>query len=437
MARLSGPTDRVESRALFSRAQLRMPGGVNSPVRAFRAVGGDPLFVARGHGARVWDEDGRDYLDYVLSWGPLILGHADPSVVAAILAQARRGTTYGAPCRLEVELAEIVNRLVPSAEMVRMVSSGTEATMSAARLARGVTGRPAIVKFAGGYHGHGDSFLIKAGSGAATLGLPDSPGVTAGSARDTLVAEYNDLASVEACLRAAPEGVAAVFVEPVAGNMGVVTPRPGFLEGLRALSTRYGALLVFDEVMTGFRLALGGAQQRFGVRPDLTTFGKILGGGLPVGAYAGGRELMTRVAPAGPVYQAGTLSGNPLAMAAGLATLSALEADPGIYERLERRGALLESGIAETLRRQGYPARVARVGSMWTLFFTPEEVTDWPSASRCDTARFGRFFHALLERGIYTAPAQFEANFLSAVHTDADIERTLAACAESLEAAFA
>jgi glutamate-1-semialdehyde 2,1-aminomutase len=309
--------------------------------------------------------------------------------------------------------------------------------MSAARLARGITGRPALVKFAGGYHGHGDSFLIKAGSGAATLGLPDSPGVTAGTARDTLVAEYNDLASVEACLRGASDGVAAVFVEPVAGNMGVVAPRPGFLEGLRALCTRYGALLVFDEVMTGFRLALGGAQQRFGVRPDLTTFGKILGGGLPVGAYAGGRDLMARVAPSGPVYQAGTLSGNPLAMAAGLATLRALEADPGIYDRLERRGAALESGIAEVVRRKGYACRVARVGSMWTLFFTPEEVTDWPSASRCDTARFGRFFHALLERGVYTAPAQFEANFLSAVHTDADVERTLAAAAESLEVAFA
>src|SRR5262245_1753376 len=365
-----------------------MPGGVNSPVRAFRAVGGEPLFLARGKGARVWDEDGIEYLDYVLSWGPLILGHAAPAVVRAVAAQARLGTTYGAPCRLEVDLAETVARLVPSAEMVRMVSSGTEATMSAARLARGVTGRSAIVKFAGCYHGHGDSFLIKAGSGVATLGLPDSPGVTEGTARDTLVAEFNDLASVEACFGAADGRVAAVFVEPVAGNMGVVAPRADFLSGLRALCTRHRALLVFDEVMTGFRLGLGGAQELFGVRPDITTFGKIIGGGLPVGAYAGARDLMSRVAPAGPIYQAGTLSGNPLAMAAGLTTLRALEAAPGVYGKLERLGAQLENGIADAARAKAYPCRIARVGSMWTLFFTPDEVTGWPSAARCDTARF-------------------------------------------------
>ena len=437
MAGLTGTVERAESLDLFARARARMPGGVNSPVRAFRAVGGDPLFLARGKGARVFDEDGVEYIDYVLSWGPLVLGHAAPSVVKAVAAQARLGTTFGAPCRLEVEMAETVARLVPSAEMVRMVSSGTEATMSAARLARGATGRAAIVKFAGCYHGHGDSFLIKAGSGVATLGLPDSPGVTEGTARDTLVAEFNDLASVESCFAAVDGKVAAVFVEPVAGNMGVVAPRPDFLPGLRALCTRHRALLVFDEVMTGFRLGLGGAQEMFGVRPDLTTFGKIIGGGLPVGAYAGGRDLLSRVAPAGPIYQAGTLSGNPLAMAAGLATLRALEAAPGLYGKLERLGALLEEGITDEVRAKGYPCRVARVGSMWTLFFTADEVTDWPSAARCDTARFARFFNAMLERGFYLAPAQFEANFLSAAHTRADVEKTVAACAASLEVAFA
>ncbi len=437
MAGVIGFVERAESTALFARARSRMPGGVNSPVRAFRAVGGEPVFFARGKGAHVWDEDGREYLDYVLSWGPLILGHAYPAVVKAIAAQARLGTTFGAPCRLEVDMAETVARLVPSAEMIRMVSSGTEATLSAARLARGITGRAAIVKFAGCYHGHGDSFLIKAGSGVATLGLPDSPGVTEATARDTLVAEFNDLASVEACFAAVEGKVAAVFVEPVVGNMGVVAPRPDFLPGLRALCSRHRALLVFDEVMTGFRLGLGGAQEMFGVRPDLSTFGKIVGGGLPVGAYAGSRELLSRVAPAGPIYQAGTLSGNPLAMAAGLATLRTLESAPGIYGRLERLGAALEEGIGEAVRRKGYPCRFARVGSMWTLFFTPDEVTDWPSASRCDTARFGRFFHAMLERGVYLAPAQFEANFLSAAHTKADVETTIAAGVASLEAAYA
>jgi glutamate-1-semialdehyde 2,1-aminomutase len=437
MAGVTGYVERAESTLLFARARARMPGGVNSPVRAFRAVGGEPVFFASGKGARVRDEDGREYLDYMLSWGPLILGHAHPAVVKAITAQARRGTTFGAPCRLEVDMAETVARLVPSAEMIRMVSSGTEATLSAARLARGITGRSAIVKFAGCYHGHGDSFLIKAGSGVATLGLPDSPGVTESTARDTLVAEFNDLASVEACFAAVEGKVAAVFVEPVVGNMGVVAPRPDFLPGLRALCTRHRSLLVFDEVMTGFRLGLGGAQEMFGVRPDLTTFGKIVGGGLPVGAYAGPREHLSRVAPAGPIYQAGTLSGNPLAMAAGLATLRALEEAPGIYGRLERLGAALEKGIGEEVRRKGYPCRVARVGSMWTLFFTQDEVTDWPSAARSDTTRFGRFFHAMLARGIYLAPAQFEANFLSAAHTKADVEETVAACAQSLESVFA
>jgi glutamate-1-semialdehyde 2,1-aminomutase len=437
MAGVSGFVERAESTVLFARARARMPGGVNSPVRAFRAVGGEPVFVARGKGARIRDEDGREYVDYVLSWGPLILGHAHPAVVKAIVAQARLGTTFGAPCRLEVEMAETVARLVPSAEMIRMVSSGTEATLSAARLARGITGRSAIVKFAGCYHGHGDSFLIKAGSGVATLGLPDSPGVTEATARDTLVAEFNDLASVEACFAAVEGKVAAVFVEPVVGNMGVVAPRQDFLPGLRAICTRHRALLVFDEVMTGFRLGLGGAQEMFGVRPDLTTFGKIVGGGLPVGAYAGSRDHLSRVAPAGPIYQAGTLSGNPLAMAAGLATLRALESAPGIYGRLERLGAALEKGIGAEVRRKGYPCHVARVGSMWTLFFTQDEVTDWPSAARCDTTRFGRFFHAMLDRGVYVAPAQFEANFLSAAHTKADVLKTVAACAESLEVAFA
>jgi glutamate-1-semialdehyde 2,1-aminomutase len=421
------------SRALFDRAQALLPGGVNSPVRAYAAVGGTPRFIARASGPHVVDEDGHRYLDYVGSWGPMILGHAHPAVTEAIRSQAALGTSYGMPSRLEVEMAETVRRFMPSLERVRMVNSGTEATMAAVRVARGATGRDAIVKFEGCYHGHGDAFLIKAGSGAATFGTPDSPGVTGGTARDTRTATFNDLASVEGCFDAAEGAVAAVIVEPVAGNMGLVAPADGFLEGLRRLCDRQGAVLIFDEVMTGFRLAAGGAQERYGVRPDLTTFGKVMGGGLPVGAYGGHADLMKLVAPEGPVYQAGTLSGNPLAMAAGLATLQTIEAHPGFYTQLERLGAALEAGLVRAITDLGAPCRLARVGSMWTLFFTREPVHDWPSAARSNRALYGRFFHSMLERGVMLAPSQFEANFVSAAHTLDDIAETVAAAAAALE----
>ncbi len=436
------PSDEVSrsggaSRALFDRAKQLIPGGVNSPVRAFRGVGGTPLFIARAEGARVVDEDGRSYIDFIGSWGPMILGHGHPAVVAAIQNQIELGASFGAPTRLEVEMAEQLVDFVPSLDRVRMVNSGTEATMSAVRLARGATGRPKIVKFEGCYHGHGDSFLIKAGSGAATLGVPDSPGVTEGTARDTLTVAFNDLAGVGRCFADHTGTIAAVIVEPVAGNMGVVAPQPGFLEGLRGLCSAHGAVFIVDEVMTGFRLARGGAQQRFGIRPDLTTLGKIIGGGLPVGAYGGRADLMTRIAPEGPVYQAGTLSGNPLAMAAGLATLRQIDATPGFYERLEQLGARLEAGLASRIARGGYACRVARVGSMWTLFFTADEVRNWSGAAGCDTKRFGRFFHEMLRHGISLAPSQFEANFLSFAMTDADIDATVHAAGAALDAAFA
>jgi glutamate-1-semialdehyde 2,1-aminomutase len=412
-----------------------MPGGVNSPVRAFGAVGGHPRFIARASGAHVVDVDDNTYLDYVGSWGPLILGHAHPEVTAAIQAQATRGTTFGMPSGLEIEMAEAVQRFLPSLERVRMVNSGTEATTAAVRVARGVTGRPKIVKFEGCYHGHGDTFLIKAGSGAATFGVPNSPGVTAGTARDTLTARFNDLDSVAACFAAAPHEVAAVIVEPVAGNMGVVAPSAGFLDGLRRLCDAHAALLIFDEVMTGFRVGRGGAQQLYGVRPDLTTIGKIIGGGLPVGAYGGRADLMSQVAPEGPIYQAGTLSGNPLAMAAGLATLRCIERDPGFYETLDVLGARLERGLAEAARAQGVAGQVARVGSMWTWFFSARPIRDWPSASECDRAAYARFFHAMLDEGIALAPSQFEANFISAAHTADMIDSTIAAAHVALAAA--
>ena len=527
------------SEALFARAQRLLPGGVNSPVRAFRAVGGDPLFIARAAGARIWDEDGNELIDYVGSWGPMILGHAHPAVVEAVSRQLLLGASYGAPTRGEVEIAELVARMVPGVEMIRMVSSGTEATQSAVRLARGATGRAKVVKFEGCYHGHGDSFLIRAGSGAATFGQPDSPGVTEGTARDTLLASFGAIESVRALFSRHAGAIAAVIVEPVVGNMGVVKPRPGFLEGLSELCSGDGALLIFDEVMTGFRLAPGGAQERFGIRPDLTTLGKILGGGLPaafaaltltlpyndldavrdlmrregdavacvvvepvagnmgvvppapgfleglrevteqhgallifdevitgfrvslsgaqglygirpdltilgkilgggfpLAAYGGRREVMQQVAPVGPVYQAGTLSGNPLAVAAGLATLSAIEADSGFYERLEASGAALEEGIAAEIKTHGYPCRLSRCGSMWTLFFSAREVQDWAGAAKCDTALFARWFRGMLERGVYCAPSQFEANFISIAHTDVDIEATVRASAAALEETF-
>ncbi len=434
---VEGPRGAGRSEALFARALRVLPGGVNSPVRAFKAVGGVPRFIARAEGARVWDEDGHEYVDHVGSWGPMLLGHSHPAVVEAVRGQAGIGMSFGAPSCLEVEMAETLTRLVPSLEKVRMVSSGTEATMAAIRLARGATGRAKIVKFAGCYHGHGDSFLIKAGSGAATFGTPDSPGVTEATARDTLIARFNDLDDVQRRLSTHAGAVAAVIVEPVAGNMGVVAPRAGFLEGLRTSCDEHGALLVFDEVMTGFRVARGGAQERYGVRPDLTTLGKVIGAGLPVGAYGGRADLLSQVAPEGPVYQAGTLSGNPLAMAAGLAQLRAIEGDSGLYDRLERIGAALEAGLGGASSASGYPCRVARVGSMWTLFFSAREVTDWDVAAKCDVAAFGRYFHAMLERGHSLAPSQFEANFLSAAHTERDVEQTVEAARASLEVAFA
>ncbi len=428
------PADRrPRSAAAFAAARHVIPGGVNSPVRAFRAVGGNPVFVASGAGARIRDIDGNEYLDYVLSWGPLILGHAEPGVVAAITDAAARGTSYGAPTEAETALAELVVALVPAAEMVRFVSSGTEATMSALRLARAFTGRTKLVKFRGGYHGHADLLLVQAGSGAATLGLPDSPGVPPGAAADTLVARYNDLASVERLFAAAPGQIAAVIVEPVAGNMGLVPPEPGFLEGLRRLTAEAGALLIFDEVLSGFRVALGGAGERYGVRPDLVTLGKVVGGGLPLAAFVGPREIMELVAPAGPVYQAGTLSGNPLAVAAGLATLRHL-ARPGVFGRIEAAARRLVDGIAAAARAAGVPVYATQVGTLGGIFFTDRRVVSFDDAVTSDTARYARYFHALLERGVYVAPSQYEALFLSAAHTEADIDRTVEAARDAIRA---
>ncbi len=438
MSRQTGSaTDAITNASLFARAERLMPGGVNSPVRAFRAVGGSPRFIERGRGSRVWDVEGREYIDYIGSWGPLLLGHAHPSVVEALASQAARGTSFGAPTALEVEMAETITRLMPSIEMVRMVSSGTEATMAAVRLARGATGRARVMKFEGCYHGHGDSFLVKAGSGAATFGTPDSPGVTEGTARDTVSVRFNDPAGVREAFATHAGTIAAVIVEPVVGNMGVVAPAPGFLETLRELCTHEGAILIFDEVMTGFRVSRGGAQARCGVTPDLTTLGKIIGGGLPVGAYGGRRELMARVSPSGPIYQAGTLSGNPLSMSAGLATLREIERDAGLYDRLERLGAQLEEGLSAAIRASGLPCHVARVGSMWTLFCCERPVATWSDAARCDTARFARFFHGALDGGVLIAPSQFEANFISAAHSPDDIAATVAALGRALEAARA
>jgi glutamate-1-semialdehyde 2,1-aminomutase len=424
-----------ESARLFARAQELIPGGVNSPVRAFRAVGGVPRFIARGQGAYLWDVDSNRYIDYVLSWGPLALGHAHAAVVEALSASIGRGTSYGAPTAVENELAELVIATVPSIEMIRFVNSGTEATMSALRLARAYTGREKIVKFAGCYHGHADLLLSQAGSGVATLGLPDSPGVPPSVAAETLTVEYNDLAAVEALFNAHPQQIAAVIVEPVAANMGFVLPAEGFLAGLQALCRREGTLFVLDEVMTGFRVAPGGAQAHWGLDPDLTCLGKVIGGGLPVGAYAGKREIMRLVAPSGPVYQAGTLSGNPLAMTAGLATLRALLAQ-GVFDEMARLTAALSQGVEEAARSAGVPVQSAHVGSMFGAYFlkAPDvAISDYRSAKvYADTDRFARYFHAMLERGIYLAPSQFEAGFVSAAHTETDIAQTLRAVEESL-----
>jgi glutamate-1-semialdehyde 2,1-aminomutase len=416
----------AESERLFAEAQKIIPGGVNSPVRAYRGVGGTPRFIDRGEGIYMIDADGNRYIDYVLSWGPLILGHAHPAVVEAIVRQAARGTTFGAPTALESELAELVIALMPNIEMVRFVSSGTEAAMSALRLARAYTGREKIIKFAGCYHGHYDGLLAQAGSGVATLGLPDSPGVPASVTAATLTAPYNDLDAVEALLRANDGQVAVIAVEPVVGNAGLILPSPEFLPGLRRLCDQYGALLLFDEVMTGFRVALGGAQARYGVVPDLTCLGKVIGGGLPAAAYCGRREIMRLVAPAGPMYQAGTLSGNPLAMVAGITTLQQISA-PGVFDQLERQARALCAGIERIAAAHEIPVRAGSAGSMWGFFFTDSPVTDYTSAKRADTARYARFFHAMLEGGVYLAPSQFEAAFLSTLHDDAAIGATLAA----------
>jgi len=429
----SSKTTGRQSAALFERASRLFPGGVNSPVRAFGGVGGTPVFFERGEGATLIDVDGRRYVDYVGSWGPLILGHAAPPVRDAIVAQAERGTSFGAPHPGEIALAEAVQAAMPWIEMMRFTSSGSEATAAALRLARGVTGRSEVVKFDGCYHGAVDSFLVKAGSGVETLGLPDSPGVPAAVAALTHTVPFNDLAAVTELLRAKGAGVACVIVEPVVGNMGVIAPRPGFLEGLRDACRQAGALLVMDEVMTGFRLARGGAQQLLGIRGDLTTFGKVVGGGLPVGAVGGSRALMQRFAPAGPIYQAGTLSGNPLATAAGVATLEAL-AKPGVYERLESTGRSLEEGLLAACRVARIPCQLNRVGSMWTLFFTETPVVDAASARTADRARYARFFHGMLERGIYLPPSQFEAAFISLAHGAAELEATLAAAQAVLPA---
>ena len=419
----------TQSEELFARAQRLIPGGVNSPVRAFKAVGGTPLFIRKAEGARMWDADGKGYIDYVGSWGPLILGHAHPSVIEAITQAALRGTSYGAPCAAEVELADRVVRLVPSIQKVRFVSSGTEATMSALRLARGFTGRRKILKFEGCYHGHADALLVAAGSGVATLGIPGSPGVPEGTVADTVTAPYNDLGAVEKVVEAHGPDLAAIIVEPVAGNMGCVAPRDGYLQGLRDLATRAGALLVFDEVMTGFRLSSGGAQVLYGIKPDLTCLGKIIGGGLPVGAYGGRADIMDHVAPSGPVYQAGTLSGNPLAMAAGCVTLDLLQRS-GTYMRLEMLAARLHAGLLGARDEADVKVTINRVGSMITLFFTPGPVHDYASAKTSDTTLFARFFHELLERGVYFPPAQFEAAFVSLAHTESDIDATVRAAGE-------
>lgn len=421
-----------KSKSLFAEAQKYIPGGVNSPVRAFRSVGGNPLFISKATGSKIYDADGNEFIDYVGSWGPMIVGHAHPKVSEALKKAIDNGTSYGAPTKLEVVLAKMVIDAVPSMEMVRFVNSGTEATMSAIRLARGYTGRDKIIKFEGCYHGHADYLLVKAGSGVATLGLPDSPGVPADFAKHTLTAAFNDLKSVKTLFEANKGKVACIIVEPVVGNAGCIPPKEGFHEGLRKLCTEHGALLILDEVMTGFRVAYGGAQERFKIKPDLTCLGKVIGGGLPVGAYGGKKEIMLKIAPAGPIYQAGTLSGNPLAMTAGIETLKILK-KPGTYKKLEETTKYLCDEMSWLCKKHKQGNTMNRVGAMFTSFFTSQKVTDWNSAKTSDTAKFGRFFMGMLERGVYLAPSQFEAAFTSLAHSKKDIDKTLKAADEVLK----
>jgi len=422
-----------KSITLFQEAQKLFPGGVNSPVRAFQAVGGQPLFIDHGEGAYLFDVDGNRYIDYVLSWGPLIMGHSHPKVVEAIQQAALKGTSYGAPSPLEIDLAKSVMDFMPNIEMIRFVNSGTEATMSALRLARAYTKRDKIIKFEGCYHGHADLLLVQAGSGVATLGLPDSPGVPANTVKDTLVANFNDLESVEALFKKYPEQIAAIIVEPVAGNMGVVPPVDGFLEGLRAITEREGSVLIFDEVMTGFRVHPGGAQTLYNIVPDLTTLGKVIGGGLPVGTYGGKREIMQMVAPAGPMYQAGTLAGNPLAMSAGIATLSLLKGE-NCWEKLEQAAGRLEAGILSAAKKASIPIRQTRVGTMFTTFFSETEPRDWSTVKVANKERFAKFFQKILGNGVYLAPSQFEAGFVSTLHSDEIIDTTISAVEKALKA---
>lgn len=422
----------TESRKLFNKAIQIIPGGVNSPVRAFRAVGGNPLFIDHAKGSRIYDADGNAYIDYVLSWGPMILGHAHPAVVKALKSAVGKGTSFGAPTALETDLAEQVLKIYPSMEKIRMVNSGTEATMSAIRVARGFTGRDKIIKFDGCYHGHADGLLVKAGSGAATFGLPDSPGVPKSYARNTITLPYNDPAALTKMIEKDWREIACVIIEPVVGNIGCVLPRPGFLETLRAVTKKHGIVLIFDEVMTGFRVSFGGAQKYYGINPDMTCLGKVIGGGLPVGAYGGKKEIMAMVSPEGPVYQAGTLSGNPLAMTAGITTLKELSR-PGIYKRIEQNSAMLEAGLRDAAKRAGVATRFYRAGSMFCTYFTAADIFDYPTAKTADTKKFGRFFAEMLQQGVNIAPSQFEAGFMSLAHSERDISRTVTATYDALK----